>query len=552
MMFQRRSDAYCSEPAQLARQRKSSVSVMFAAAALPIIGLIGLAVDFGIWNESNSTLSVAANVAALTAVKIAANAQLAGDPNAIAEGQTAGQQWFLAEIGSPAAIGVTGTTLAGNGASVAVTGGATLTATVAYSGTVPSIFGKIFDRLGAYPINGQAVATVASAPFLNIDILLDNSGSMLIGASNADIVQLQALTPCSVAEIGQNAPGAFYNWENPLVAGSNLAGQSYNAYQTAGYDGDINPPIATAYPPLTYTTFPATGASYGPSCKGVLPPFKDGNYPAAGPPCAFACHFDNKPGSPPAGSGNDFYAIARSTIGSNNPITLRFDLVKAATNAVIAAMGQDNIPEINNLQVGVFAFDTGLHQVYPDGTCSINCEAGNNWALAESDVGAPPSVKNGPDTGIQPSVAGNGNGNSDFHDTMTALSQTLTPSGDGTKATTPRKVLFLISDGYVDNTVGGARTQGPINVADCNIFKAMGFTIYVVYTPYTPVMNGYYVSTVKPNITPYQTGPLAQALQTCASDPTNDYVAASDLSGLNTALQKFLKAALTEPARFTM
>ena len=80
--------------------RRASVSVLFALSAMPIIALLGLALDFGIWTQSNATLSVAANVAAMTAAKIAVNAQLAGDNNAFAEGRIAGQQWFLMEIGS--------------------------------------------------------------------------------------------------------------------------------------------------------------------------------------------------------------------------------------------------------------------------------------------------------------------------------------------------------------------------------------------------------------------------------------------------------------------
>ena len=228
--------------------------------------------------------------------------------------------------------------------------------------------------------------------------------------------------------------------------------------------------------------------------------------------------------------------------------------MKQATRDVISAMQGDNIPTLNNLQVGVFTFDVGLNRVYPEPGCGNTpaCEANNDWTTAINDVGYPPSAPYGPDTGIQPSTAGNGNGNSDFHDTMTTLSTTLTASGDGTSATSPRKVLFLISDGYNDNTVGGGRTQGPVNAADCNLFKQMGYTIYVVYTPYYPVMNGYYIGTVKPKVEPTTNGPLAQALQACSSDPTNDYVSASDQNALSAALQKFLKSALTKPARFSM
>jgi Flp pilus assembly protein TadG len=525
--------------------RRGTVSVLFALSALPIVTLLGLALDFGVWTQSNAALSVAANVAAMTAAKIAVNAQLAGDSNAFAEGQVAGRQWFLMEIGPATTGGLTHAILPPGGATVTVTGGTTLTATVQYSGTVPSIFGSMFTRSGAYPVSGQAVAQVASAPFLNVEILLDDSGSMEIGALNTDIVHLQEITPCNVAETGQNAPGAFYG------SSGNLAAQSYNAYATAGYDGTIPVPAQAPDPPLTYTSFPATGAGTGPSCQGVLPKQTGGTYPAAGPPCAFACHWDT---SKPAGAGNDYYALARSTIGSANPIALRFDLVKAATNQVIAAMQADNIASINNLQIGIFTFANALLRVYPLPSCGtlVLCESGNDWSSAIGLVGAPPGHANGPDTGIQPYGGANG-GNSDFTDTMASLATNyLTPSGDGTTAASPRKVLFLVTDGLVDYTGSGGRTIGGIKASDCALFKTMGYTVYVVYTPYYPVMNGFYISNVKPYAEPMASGTLAASLQACASDPVNDYVSATDLTGLNNALQKFLKAALTQPARFTL
>jgi hypothetical protein len=136
---------------------------------------------------------------------------------------------------------------------------------------------------------------------------------------------------------------------------------------------------------------------------------------------------------------------------------------------------------------------------------------------------------------------------------MTSLAtNSLTASGDGTSAASPRKVLFLVTDGLVDYTGSGGRTIGGVKPADCALFKNMGYTVYVVYTPYYPVMNGYYYSNVKQYAEPTGTGALAADLQACASDPVNDYVSASDQAGLNNALQKFLKAALTQPARFTM
>ena len=367
---------------------------------------------------------------------------------------------------------------------------------------------------------------------------------MEIGALNSDIVHLQEITPCTIAQAGQNAPGAFYG------KSGNLAAQSYNAYATSGYDGTIPVPAQAPDPPLTYTSFPATGGGTGPSCQGALPVQADGTYPAAGPPCAFACHWDT---SKAAGAGNDFYALARSTIGSASPIALRFDLVKAATNQVIAAMQADNIASLNNLQLGIFTFADTLLRIYPVPACGTSpmCESGNDWSSAIGLVGAPPLRANGPDTGIQPYGGANG-GNSDFDDTMASLAATyLTPSGDGTNALSPRKVLFLVTDGLVDYTSAAGRTIGGVRAADCALFKTMGYTVYVVYTPYYPVMNGYYISNVKGYAEPITTGTLAADLQACASDPVNDYVSATDQTGLNNALQKFLKSALTQPARFT-
>jgi hypothetical protein len=169
---------------------RASVSVLFGISSVPIIGLLGLAVDIGIWNQSNATLSVAANVAAMTAAKVAVNAQLAGDPNAVAEGEIAGKQWFLTQIGSASNVGVLGVTLPQGGASVTVTGAATMTATVQYTASVRSIFGNYVAHIGSYPVDGQATAQIASSPYLNVEILLDDSGSMEIGASNSDIIHL--------------------------------------------------------------------------------------------------------------------------------------------------------------------------------------------------------------------------------------------------------------------------------------------------------------------------------------------------------------------------
>lgn len=542
------------------RATRASTAVLFAASAFPMIGLMGLAVDYAVWNQANSGLGLAANVAALTAVKIAANAQLAADPNWQQEGETAGRQWFLAQVGSStqAFVGTTTVTIvttgpsSGQGLDVRVRWDAhsgAMVATVSYSGTVQSIFGGMFGK-PVYGVSGGATAEVGASPYLDVEIMLDNSGSMEIGATPSDIATLQQLTPCGVVPRYTMSPGAVYGF-TPATP-NNAGGQPYSAYNYDGYDGSPPAPF-TAGPPLTFAQYlELPQGTPGPTCQGQpgLAPV-DGVYPTAGPPCAFACHFDT---SAPAGTGNDFYGLARSTIGQANQITLRFDLVKAAVNLVLRDMQQDNISSISNLQVGIFTFAKDLKQVYPGPNCEVGtlaCAAGNDWTTAQELVGGPPTTPNGPDTGIQPYMGTNG-GNSDFHGSMSTLLTYMTAAGSGATATAPRKVLFLVTDGVAD--VGSQddpeRTYGAVNPHDCDQFKQLGFTIYVVYTPYYPVMNGFYLQNIKPLVEPTGASTVANDLQACASAP-GDYLAASDGPSLDSALQFFLKAAINAPARFT-
>jgi Flp pilus assembly protein TadG len=532
----------------LMRNRNGAVSVMFAAAVVPMIGLLGLAVDYGIWNQTNATLSVAANVAAMTAVKIAANAQLAGDPNALTEGKEAGQQWFNSEVGYNNRIGVNGVTLNGtgaSGASVTVTGGATVTAQVSYSGTVPSIFGNIFAKIKTYNINGTATAIVQSAPYLNVEMLLDNSSSMDIGATTNDMVTLMQLSACDPSN-------AAYNGATEGASQDYYGNYAYS-YNGVAYGGNYTPapmpPILALNPTTGYTAPMAQNANVmgkpGPSCKGFLPAQPDGSYPLAGPPCAFACHWTNVN----SGLSNDLYGMARRTIGTQYQVTLRFDLVKNATNQVISTMQSDNLA-INNLNVGIYTFNKSVTQVYPtDGT-----EAGGNWAAAAAAVGTPPQTSTAAETGIQPTVGGLSGNNDDtaFVQSMATLqSQYLpTPSGDGTTAATPRKVLFIVTDGFLDDPNTGERNAFPYSA--CAGFKNLGYTIYVVYTPYYPVMHiAYITNNWNTIVSGTGTTSISYNLQQCASS-SSDYISAADGPSLYTALQGFLKAALNTPARFTM
>jgi Flp pilus assembly protein TadG len=535
----------------LARSRRAAVAVMFAAATVPMLGLVGLAVDYAVWNQANSGLQLAANVAALTAVKIAANAQVAAASATQAQtaGQNAGAQWFIAQVGSASqtVVAAVPVTLTGGypyaaGPAVHVVMGATVTATVTYNGTVKSMFGGALFGVSSYPISGTAEASVASDPYLNVEMLLDNSSSMDIGATVQDMTTLMALSACDKSNYIPS--GAQH--------GQSLQPFDVFAYEGDGlyYDGTINTHgftyVDVTSNPATYNpdlhVAQSTG-SHGPSCDPLLPAGDQNQGITTGPPCAFACHWDNSANS---GAANDLYGMARKTIGTSYQVTLRFDLVKNATQTVLQTMAADD-EAIGNLKVGIFTFNTGVTQIYPS-----SGEAGDQWATAEAAVGLPPTSSTASETGIQP-VVGLKSGNNDdtaFPEAMATLQANYltTPAGNGTTASAPRKVLFIITDGFLDDPNTGARSAFPPSA--CDGFKNLGYTVYIVYTPYYPVMHTAYFENDW-SVIVSGTGPtsITYNLQQCASSGS-DYISATSQSDLNNALALFLRSALNQPARF--
>jgi Flp pilus assembly protein TadG len=583
--------------AALRQERRSAVALLFAISTIPVVGLVGLAIDYGIWNQTYASVSLAASSAALNAVKIANAANLNNDPNAQIEGQTAGKQWFISQFGpneNAAHFPVPHT----DQVKVAVTVAATTTATVSYSDTVPPIFGALFGSTG-YQLAVTAKAEIIASPFLNVEILVDDSSSMQIGATPGDIAAMMYLTPCNIYGAVQQVP--------PLMTGGySSADQTFNgAYSCNGYDGtqtqyseESCPIIGPAGIPVseltpgTPPTLAVQSSSGGPACNnlGNQQPFvfngkTYSNQPyLAGAPCAFACHSS----SAALSANSDYYGLARSTVANSTlcsslsapftaaqlsacAITLRFDLVKSGVNQVISTMQSDNLA-INNLRVGVFTFTNDVTQVYPSpqSGCapvantgeSLACQASNDWPTALSDVGLPPqppTIPDQADSGIKASVitpAENGSGNTNIHQTLTNLATNyLTPSGDGSSQASPLKVLFLVTDGMADYTpAGGSRVSGAaISPDDCQLFKNMGYAVYVLYTPYYPLTNPFYLTNTKPIAEGTGSNSLIYNMKACSSDPANDFIAASpsDSNSVNVALQKFLKRALAAAARFT-
>jgi Flp pilus assembly protein TadG len=523
---------------RIGRDRRGVTAIVFAVSALSLTMMGGLLLDFGNYMLLRGNLNLAADAAVLTGVTQAAT-QLGPNPETYL---TLGQQAGLARMNGQSGqasnavkLGQVSTPVV----SLAISrSGSVISGQATWSTFYTPFFAGLFGSSAWSMSNASSASVQISTPYLNVYVVLDNSPSMEIGATNSDIQTLQQLTACS-------ASGAYY-YNSTSKTWAQIApssGQVYSAYQCTSsghtYSGSLTCPVP-ASAPYTFSTFTPSSATSGPSCQGYLP-LHNGVYPQAGATCGFACHFDT---SKPAGTGSDYYAVARSTIGQSNQVTLRFDVVKAAVNSLLNVM-QTNSQPLNNLKVAVYTLAETLSPVYP-----AHGDAGSDWATAIAGVGSPPTVANGPDTGIQP-YAGSNVANTDFPDALTSLSGTLTAGGGGTVSTDPQKVLVLVTDGLEDYVnASGTRKLQALEPSYCQLFKNMGYTVFVLYTPYYPLMNSFYLQNLTTVAEGTSTTSVAYNLQQCASS-SSDYIAATNSAGMTAALKTFLNIALATPARLS-
>jgi Flp pilus assembly protein TadG len=248
--------------------RKATVSLIFAIALIPMLMMVGLAIDFGFYTEAQAQLDLAADSSALHAVRIAlqvyenetqANSQTSV-ADALNKGQTAGTAWFTAQLGNvpQSQYAITPTVqLSFN------SGTNQITAQVNYAGVILTHFAKLFPaNWPEYPnwgIAGAATAVISTLTYSEFDFLVDNSSSMLIASGPADIQALEALTPCSTqATAIQSVPGSA----QPLFGAYSWFYDPSGAYDN--YSTQSPPDAPGTLIPFGYTTFGYT-ATAGPT-----------------------------------------------------------------------------------------------------------------------------------------------------------------------------------------------------------------------------------------------------------------------------------------------
>jgi Flp pilus assembly protein TadG len=244
--------------------------------------------------------------------------------------------------------------------------------------------------------------------------------------------------------------------------------------------------------------------------------------------CAFACHESDPAGDPGDTAGNpggeDNYTLAR-----NLGLTLRIDNLRTAAENLASTAKTTETGSTASYQRAIYTFDVGLNTIaaMTSNLTTVSSDAANinqlevyyNNNLTKTDA--------------------NNDTDTNWDAAMKAINTDMPNPGSGTttKGDTPQEVLFIVTDGVVDETVsstpglssaygsyeGGTRQQSTINPLNssgnevdtdwCTTIKNRGIRIAVLYTEYLPLAEGSwyldYVAPIQSNI--------GTQLQTCAS-----------------------------------
>jgi Flp pilus assembly protein TadG len=164
------------------RDKSGNIAITFGLAALPIMLAVGAAVDYTVANRTKAALDGYADAAAISAVNQAAMALTNNQAKTFATNQFNAQAAMLKK-GSVSKVTVKVTTT-----------GNTRTAVLTYTASVPTAFMGMVN-VNTIPVAGSSTASSAAPTYIDFYLLLDNTPSMGVGATPADVTKMVNNTP---------------------------------------------------------------------------------------------------------------------------------------------------------------------------------------------------------------------------------------------------------------------------------------------------------------------------------------------------------------------
>jgi Flp pilus assembly protein TadG len=191
---------------RLARDEGGNLAPMFALTLLPVLGLVGITVDYSQSSARKAMLDGIADSAALAAVT---PAMLASSDQVSINAATT---FFNSQ--SPMVKGVGPITLNVTTAD----SGLTRTVTVSYQTTSNALFGGYTGK-SSLPISGSSQSSATVPPNIDFYLLLDNSPSMAIAATTSGINTMVNNTPDQCAfgcHESDTSPNDYYGLARSL------------------------------------------------------------------------------------------------------------------------------------------------------------------------------------------------------------------------------------------------------------------------------------------------------------------------------------------------
>ena len=197
------------------RNRRGNVAVTFAIVCVPVITAVGCGVDYSRANQMRAKLQSAVDAASVGAMSRTAPAFIAAGSMTTDGVITAGND-DATRIFNGNMSGTSGYTLNSLTPDVKKAG-ATLTATVSFSATVPMMFMNIVG-IKTLTLQGSSKATASMPKYIDFYLLLDNSPSMGVAATPDDVTKMVNATTdkCAFACHDYNNSNNYYNLAKTL------------------------------------------------------------------------------------------------------------------------------------------------------------------------------------------------------------------------------------------------------------------------------------------------------------------------------------------------
>jgi Flp pilus assembly protein TadG len=195
--------------------RSGNVAIIFTLVLLPLLSVIGCAIDYTVAVQIRSKLQAAADAASVGSVTktspafIAAGSMTSDGP--IPVGVTDATNLFNGNMASTAGYTLNSMTAA------VIKAGATITSTVQFSANVPTTFLGVMGK-SAITVTGTSMSAASMPLYIDFYLLLDNSPSMGVGATPADVTTMVNNTPdkCAFACHDLNNSNNYYKLAKSL------------------------------------------------------------------------------------------------------------------------------------------------------------------------------------------------------------------------------------------------------------------------------------------------------------------------------------------------